>query len=364
MPEILAFLGQKRIIFSTILALALIGGVVWFVSKNSKTKTADQPKVAATSLSKAIAEAPDTDNDGLKDWEEKLWGTDPNNPDTDADGTPDNEEIKLGRNPLKPAPNDLLTEKDLAKKQTEKDEFLEENGSDQTLTSKIARDFFTEFMRLKREGFDDEYIQNFLYDELFSDLSSQKVFENESFSPSKAIVSAQNSPSDIKKYVNSLALILETEFGGIAERENTQTPAILHEMAELLILTNFLNEGAEFGNYEKLAVFKEFETAYQNSAGKIAQLAVPSNYLNLHIELINAFRALAKISRAFGNFGADPLSGLVVLENYQKEHAVLKNTVLNLALKLLANGIKLTPAENGYLFVTLDQLNNIQLNAI
>ena len=40
----------------------------------------------------------DTDNDGLKDWEEILWKTDPNNPDTDGDKTTDGEEIKLNRN--------------------------------------------------------------------------------------------------------------------------------------------------------------------------------------------------------------------------------------------------------------------------
>jgi len=52
----------------------------------------------------------DSDNDGLKDWEEKLWGTDPNNPDTDGDGVKDGEELKQGRDPLKPGPDDKLAQ--------------------------------------------------------------------------------------------------------------------------------------------------------------------------------------------------------------------------------------------------------------
>jgi len=44
----------------------------------------------------------DSDADGLKDWEEALYHTDPHNPDTDGDGTPDGEEVKLGRDPTKP----------------------------------------------------------------------------------------------------------------------------------------------------------------------------------------------------------------------------------------------------------------------
>ena len=54
----------------------------------------------------------DTDGDGLKDWEELLWKTDPNKMDTDGDGTPDGEEINLGRNPLKAGPNDKISDKE------------------------------------------------------------------------------------------------------------------------------------------------------------------------------------------------------------------------------------------------------------
>ncbi len=39
----------------------------------------------------------DTDQDGLKDWEEVLWKTDPNNPDTDGDGITDYEEAKIAQ---------------------------------------------------------------------------------------------------------------------------------------------------------------------------------------------------------------------------------------------------------------------------
>ena len=50
----------------------------------------------------------DTDQDGLKDWEEALWKTNPKNPDTDGDGTSDGEEVNSGRDPNKKGPDDLL----------------------------------------------------------------------------------------------------------------------------------------------------------------------------------------------------------------------------------------------------------------
>lgn len=44
----------------------------------------------------------DEDADGLKDWEEAIFRTDPLVADTDADGTPDGEEVKQGRDSLNP----------------------------------------------------------------------------------------------------------------------------------------------------------------------------------------------------------------------------------------------------------------------
>ena len=42
----------------------------------------------------------DSDNDRLDDVTEALWGTDPNNKDTDGDGISDYDEVKNGKNPL------------------------------------------------------------------------------------------------------------------------------------------------------------------------------------------------------------------------------------------------------------------------
>ena len=45
-------------------------------------------RVALNTERMSLAET-DTDGDGLPDWEEALWGTDPNNADSDGDGVPD-----------------------------------------------------------------------------------------------------------------------------------------------------------------------------------------------------------------------------------------------------------------------------------
>lgn len=44
---------------------------------------------------KYVCEMPDSDNDLLSDFEEKIYGTDPDNPDTDGDGFSDHDEIAV-----------------------------------------------------------------------------------------------------------------------------------------------------------------------------------------------------------------------------------------------------------------------------
>ncbi len=60
----------------------------------------------------AKAEIADSDKDGLRDWEERLWGTDIHSTDSDGDGTGDGEEVALGRDPKKKSPGDTLSNKE------------------------------------------------------------------------------------------------------------------------------------------------------------------------------------------------------------------------------------------------------------
>ncbi len=63
----------------------------------------------------------DSDQDGLTDAEEKLYGTDPHNPDTDGDGYSDGAEVKAGYDPLKPAPGDKLPDNSISTEQNQSD---------------------------------------------------------------------------------------------------------------------------------------------------------------------------------------------------------------------------------------------------
>ncbi len=73
-----------------------------------------QPKIVA------VAAMPDSDGEGLYDWEEKEIGTDPYNPDTDGDGLTDYEEVRIYKtDPLNPDTDfDMLKDGDEVNKYT------------------------------------------------------------------------------------------------------------------------------------------------------------------------------------------------------------------------------------------------------
>jgi len=65
--------------------------------ETSKSSTICVSLTAATDSASNV----DSDNDGLLDNVERIYGTDPNSPDTDGDGYKDGDEIKNGYDPLK-----------------------------------------------------------------------------------------------------------------------------------------------------------------------------------------------------------------------------------------------------------------------
>lgn len=97
----------KKLPIATILiAIIFAIGLILFVGAYAKRSALSQFTSLGGREITIEDQNKDSDNDGLKDWEEKFYGTDPINPDTDNDGYLDGEEINSGHNPLVKGPND------------------------------------------------------------------------------------------------------------------------------------------------------------------------------------------------------------------------------------------------------------------
>ena len=106
------------IIISTSILLAgiLLGGFLVLESHQGKASPLDSlmmPKIFKGISSSACVPNPndknsDVDHDGLPDWQEQIYSSNPCKKDTDGDGYPDGLEVSAGYDPTKPAPNDEL----------------------------------------------------------------------------------------------------------------------------------------------------------------------------------------------------------------------------------------------------------------
>jgi hypothetical protein len=77
----------------------------------------------------------DSDQDGLTDDEEKLYGTDPRNSDSDGDSYSDGAEVKAGYDPTKSAPGDKVVSSDSMPSQPQ----VEAASSEDNLTQQVAQ---------------------------------------------------------------------------------------------------------------------------------------------------------------------------------------------------------------------------------
>ena len=146
----LAYLPNKKIIFIILFILIIFAG--WFYVSAHKNKQEEyiaskDNNALSVVMDKTSQYDADTDADGLKDWEEALWKTDPKKADTDGDGTSDNEEISIGRDPLTAGPNDKISDKEDLVAQ----EKALADSKQNTMTAVYARKFMTEYLTLKTQ---------------------------------------------------------------------------------------------------------------------------------------------------------------------------------------------------------------------
>ncbi|MEK7500485.1 MAG: hypothetical protein AAB649_07870 [Patescibacteria group bacterium] len=89
-----------------ILILGVLGGIVALSISWLQTPTEDV--ILITTPLPIQDPTADTDNDGLTNADEKLWGTNPSNSDTDGDKYLDGQEVQKSHNPTIASPNDKL----------------------------------------------------------------------------------------------------------------------------------------------------------------------------------------------------------------------------------------------------------------
>ncbi|MBI2639699.1 MAG: hypothetical protein HYW90_02285 [Candidatus Sungbacteria bacterium] len=257
----------------------------------------------------------DTDNDGLKDWEEKIYGTDPENADTDGDGTPDGEEIKLSRNPLRPGPGDELSIPLPPPTNGNKTEALANEFIGRSLTQILAESVTGGELPTDLSGVPalNTYTQK-----LGEERPLDKVIPPET---RELALSDDNSPETVKKYFNRIADIYDKNFSPIDSDIN------------ILYL-------AAAGNNPK--AFRRLDAnvkALENAIAEIKKTTVPSKWTKFAKDDIWYLSKTLAAVKILKNSENDPVSSLLILRDRIQLVEDMKNLYLDTKKNLAAAGI-------------------------
>ena len=242
----------------------------------------------------------DTDGDGIPDWEENLWGTDPTKAETVA-GVPDSTTIaKL-------------------KAQQDANSGTDASSTNQniTKTDQFSRDLFSTVSSLSENGTMDQNTADQISSSLASKIQNPVIRKVYTLADIKVTTSVTT--ATIQKYSNAL---------------NSAYPTTQPKYAVIDILQQITADP----NNPDVSVLSELDPIIQeinNSINAMVKIPTPQTFVTLHLNVLNGFERILENLNDIQLYSTDPVVALGGISQYQTN-----------ATALLANITQLTDAIN------------------
>lgn len=241
----------------------------------------------------------DTDLDGVVDWEERLWGTDPTKSDSNADGVPDSTEIAK----LKEARGATAGA-------------TEASDAPLSQTDRFSRELFSTVVTLNQAGEIDQATAEKITTSLTEKIKS--VEQKRVFIISEVKTSPDNSGSAFNKYI--------TQIGDIYKK---------HPAGESVIdiLAEFVGDGVNI-NPDALLKLSSVVEQTELVIGELAGMTVPSEIASLHLDLLNSLQKLKENISDMELYDADPIVAMGAVSQYEPNTEALDQVLERLGNKV------------------------------
>jgi len=313
---------SKKIILFFTVAVAIVGIIFWYTGKqntplsyNAETKAGELSILPASDYGNQ-----DSDGDGLKDWEELLYGTDPNNPDTNGNGVPDKQEIAERGDNQHP-----LTTTGAGSQNKTDDRNINK-------TEELGFNLINQLLAMQQAGT--------LNSDSISDLSNSKI--NSLFAE-----------SNIKAYLKS----------DIKISKSSTRQEILQYGNNFLVLFNKLSSVIEsvptnIRNYNSFSdpTFKtqieKMSSAYSDLGLNLIKLSAPEEIANLHLLIINNQIRMGFYLSQISNMNEDPIGALIFIRKFEETFAQQSTLFQNLENYLKSRGIISSNNQNSFILIS------------
>ena len=237
----------------------------------------------------------DTDSDGVPDWEESLWGTDPTKKET-APGIPDSVAIEKLSAKGGPASGG-------------KETGVQQESENLTQTEKFSREFFATVATLSQNGAMDQATADKISDSLAERIQNstpQKIFTLIDIK-----ISTDNSVQAIKNYNNTLNSIYQ---------KNPLKYTVMD------VLQKFIGDG----NNVDASALSQLDLIIKQTNRIIdgmVKMSVPQYLALLHLDLINRLQRLVENLNDIKLYDTDTVVALSGISKYDQNTTALESAV-------------------------------------
>ncbi len=254
--------------FICIAILLVVGAFVYAESKKEQVAYVAKDVVSADGTIVSPQEV-DTDEDGSKDWEEILFGTNPNDPKS------------------KPSATKAPVTSDVTKSATEKLEPIDI----------VSRDFFARYLELRQLGASKDKASQ---EELAKKVAGNIVLSQPAkYVISEIVVKPDNGNEGVIKYGEEVSAIFKKY------AVNARNEAVI------------VKESLEKEDTEILKEIDPSIESYRKIVNALVKVGVPQSMSLMHLDLVNAMNGSLFVAQSFRDSGANPVEGIQALSYYQ-----------------------------------------------
>lgn len=277
-----------KIVLAIALLIIIVTTSAWALNKKKSTQIAKNTVTQGElSILGEIVEK-DSDSDGIPDWEEGLWGTDPLKKETTA-GVSDFAYVT-------------------SKKQALQKQNGSETGSDEKIneTDQFAQEFFTSIFALQQSGNMNATTIDALVNSFFSHI------KNTSEPIKYTLKDVHIADSDETKIVYPYLELITKTFN---------QKKVSDESLMILGLTMYRNDPSRLPELTKMA--DQYEATEKALAGAV----VPIKVSQIHLDLMNIHHTIAENIRAMQTVEDDPLPAITAVAHYEKNIDIMISTL-------------------------------------
>lgn len=254
----------------------------------------------------------DSDQDGLSDEEEKIYGTNPNDRDTDKDGYSDGAEVKSGYDPTKPAPGDKIINAESPAVKGVTEEKNEEN-----LTEELSQQITDLISANEEEEISIEDLDKIINETVNEELTFDDLPE---ISDDEINIKEQNysslSEEERKNKEKEDGLEYLTVVSYIAVNNAPQKITSLNDLEnlsqEIISQVNLLSS-----SFSDIAYFEELADRGETALEQLKEVEVPKNFLDLHKKGLQIAKYSISLKDKVSSDADDPISAIASLSKLQ-----------------------------------------------